>query len=169
MKRRSGCCTTRLLTETMEKLICSAAEFSAVPEELLRNGAELPLFVSGNSMNPFLIDGRDIVFLRVCTQADFSRGNIILYRRSDSSLVLHRIKKVLPDGMLLMNGDAQTWCEKIKQSQAVAVVCSVERDGNRKNANCFYLKMRNSLWQLLMPVRSHIMRLWRRFKSLEKQ
>ena len=59
-------------------------------EALLREGAELPLVVSGESMLPFLRPGRDTVFLRR-PDAPLHRGEIAFYRRFDGSYILHRV------------------------------------------------------------------------------
>lgn len=146
----------------MEKLICSSAEFTETIENTIKDGGCVPLIVSGNSMTPFLKDGGDIVWLRACTEADFKRGKILLFKRNDGMLVLHRIRKVLPDGELLMNGDAQSWCEKIKRNQAVAVVSDIECGGKRKSCDSLIYKIRNLIWHILKPVRPLLMRVWRR-------
>lgn len=143
----------------MEKLVCSSAEFAEAFENTIKDGGCVPLVVTGSSMNPFLIDGRDTVWLRACTNADFKRGKILLFKRKDGSLVLHRIRKALPDGELLMNGDAQSWCEKIKRNQAVAVVSDIERDGIKKPCGS------KAVWHISKPLRPYIMRVWRKLKK----
>ncbi len=148
----------------MEKLVCSAAEFSQTIEEMINSGACIPLYVSGSSMNPFLIDGRDIIRLRKCTQADFRRRQILLFKRSDGSLVLHRVFKVLPDGTLLMNGDAQNWCERTDKNQVIAVAYETERNGKIRACNSPAVLLRNFVWRLLRPFRPWIMTLWRKLK-----
>lgn len=140
----------------MEKLICSSAEFAETIEKTINDGGSVPLVVTGSSMNPFLREGRDVVWLNACTESDFKKGKILLFKRKNGSFVLHRIRKVLPDDELLMNGDAQSWCEKINKRQAVAAVSEIERDGKKKACPS------NNLWQILKPIRPVIMRLWRK-------
>ena len=48
----------------MEKLNCSVYEVSDTLEELIADGAVIPVYVSGSCMNPFLISRRDVVYLR---------------------------------------------------------------------------------------------------------
>lgn len=143
----------------MKKMICSSTEFVEAFEKTLSDGGSVPIVVTGNSMNPFLVDGRDMVWLGACGKADFKKGKIILFKRSDGGLVLHRIRKILPNGELLMNGDAQNWCEKIKKDQAVAIVTAVERNNKKKNCGS------KVVWQFLMPVRPLIMRIWRKARK----
>lgn len=148
----------------MEKVTFSTAEIFETIESTVSDGGYFPLVVSGTSMNPFLQDGRDIVWLRACDQADLKRGAILLFKRNDSGLVLHRVREVLPDGELLMNGDAQTWCEKIKTKQVVAVVSDVEKNGKKKSCSSYAHKAKSVIWHMTMPVRPYIMRVWRKFK-----
>lgn len=143
----------------MKKMICSSAEFAETFEKTIKDGGFVPLVVTGSSMMPFLKDGRDIVWLRVCNESDFKRGKVILFKRKDGALVLHRIRKVLPDNELLMNGDAQYWCEKIERNQALAAVSEIERDGQKKPCGA------NTVWHILKPVRPLLMRVWRKLKK----
>lgn len=140
----------------MEKLVCSSAEFADTVENTIKEGGCVPLVVTGSSMAPFLIDGRDVVWLRACTDADFKRGKILLFRRIDGTVVLHRIRKVLCNDELLMNGDAQEWCEIIKRKQAVAAVTEIERNGQKRACS------KNTLWHISKPMRPYLMGAWRR-------
>ncbi len=142
----------------MEKLVFSSAEFAETIEDTIKDGGCVPLVVTGSSMNPFFVDGKDTVWLRTCTDADLARGKVLLFKRKEGSLVLHRVRKVLPNGELLMNGDAQSWCEKINIEQVIAVVGEVERHGKKKSCE------KNTLWQMFKPIRPYIMRIWRRLK-----
>lgn len=152
----------------MEKLNCSVYDVVDSIENLLAEDAVLPLYVSGSSMNPFLISRRDIVYLNAFKESDLSKGSIILFKRKDGSLVLHRIRKILDEGRVQVNGDAQTWCETVNKSQILATVIEIERKGKRKKADSFYWNSINSLWKMLYPLRSVMMRIWfkaRRMKN----
>lgn len=150
----------------MEKLICSSAEFAEIIEETIKAGGCVPLVVTGNSMKPFLRDGKDTVWLKACTESDYKRGKILLFRREDGKIVLHRVRKVLPDGELLINGDAQYWCENIKKEQAVAVVAYIEKNGKKKSCNSLIYRIRTEVWQLLKPLRPYIFRIQRIIKKI---
>lgn len=150
----------------MEKLIYSSAEFAEIIEDTIKAGGCVPLVVTGNSMNPFLKDGKDTVWLKVCTESDFKRGKILLFRRTDGKIVLHRVRKVLPDGELVMNGDAQYWCENIKKEQAVAVVAFIEKNGKKKSCDSLIYRMRTEAWQILKPLRPYIFRIQRKIKKI---
>ena len=136
----------------MEKLICTSAEFIEIIEDAVKKGGSMPLIVTGDSMNPFMKDGRDTVWLEACKTSDYKRGKILLFRREDGKVVLHRVKKVLPGDILVMNGDAQYWCEEIKKEQVLAVVTFIERDGKKTSCNSLTYKIKIELWQIFKPV-----------------
>lgn len=140
----------------MENLVFSSAEFAETIENLMVVNGTMPIVVTGNSMNPFLIDGRDIVWLRAHSQTDLKRGKILLFKRSDGTFVLHRVRKVLPDNILLMNGDAQTWCEKIETHQVVAVVTEIERNSKKRRCGTKFL------WHIAKPLRPVLLMVWRK-------
>ena len=112
--------------------------------EILESGAVLPLIVTGSSMSPYLKDHRDAVNLRKTTC--LVRGRILFFRRRNGEFILHRLRKILPDGRLLMNGDAQNWCETITRDQVLAEVISVTRNGRTIDPNGLPSKLWNVLW-----------------------
>lgn len=89
---------------------------------------ELPLLISGGSMTPFLIGGRDTVFLsRV--EGPVRRGDMLLYLRDGGGYVLHRVYRVTETGYTML-GDAQTVTEPgIRPDQVIARVTRVQRKG----------------------------------------
>ncbi len=146
----------------MEKLTLSLDELSPSLENLINDGATVPVCVSGSSMNPLLVSRRDTVWLRKYSECELKRGKIILFKRKDGRLVLHRIKSVLSDEVLKVNGDAQTWCELVEKQDVVAVVSDIERKGKRSSADSLAYKLYAAAWLLLFPFRSVLMRAWYR-------
>lgn len=140
----------------MEKMIYSPTEFVGIIEDTIKSGGIVPLVVTGNSMRPFMKDGKNTVWLRACTEKDLRRGKILLFRRTDGAIVLHRVRKILDDGGLLMNGDAQYWCETIKKEQALAVVEYIETNGKKKACSSLGYRAKIEIWQLLKPLRPYI-------------
>lgn len=148
----------------MEKLTLTSTQLADTIKDVIKDGGSFPLEVTGTSMQPFLLDGRDTVWLRRCEPSDFKKGEILLYKRVDNALVLHRVRDVLLGGELLMNGDGQTWCEKIKTQQVIAVVSEIEKNGKKKSCNTPLNNIKNSLWRGAMPVRYYIMKIWKMFR-----
>lgn len=153
----------------MEKLNCSVYEASEALEKLIDDGAVVPVFVSGSSMNPFLISRRDLVYLKKHSEDELKKGKILLFKRKDGSLVLHRVKKVLADSALVMLGDAQSETEKTDKTMVIAVVSEIERKGKRRSAESFYWKSINALWRILTPFRPLIMRVWFKIRRMRRK
>lgn len=63
--------------------------------ELLKNEEieALPLIISGNSMSPFLIHGRDTVYLSRL-ERPVRKGDVLLYQRESGAYILHRVYRV---------------------------------------------------------------------------
>ena len=49
--------------------------------------------ITGTSMLPLLKEGRDLVELESCSQERLKKGDVVLYKKNDGTLVLHRIIK----------------------------------------------------------------------------
>lgn len=105
------------------------------PEELMEQllgvldvAEQVPLVISGSSMYPFLHHRRDTVYLSKVT-APLKAGDMILYRRPSGQYVLHRILRA-GKGTYDLLGDRQMVVEPgIRDSQVLAVVTAVRRDG----------------------------------------
>ena len=144
----------------MENITFSAAQFTATTENLLQSGGTIPLTVTGNSMNPFLIDKKDTVWLKAHSEADIKTGKILLFKKTDGSIVLHRVRRILPDGYILMNGDAQLQCEKIKPEQVIAVATHLQRNSKKR------LLKKRPFWHILYPLRPLILKFWRKLRVI---
>ena len=57
------------------------------------NITALPLVISGNSMLPFLVHGRDTVYLSKLKRP-VKKGDVLLYRRDSGAYILHRVYKI---------------------------------------------------------------------------
>ncbi|MBQ8237440.1 MAG: S24/S26 family peptidase [Oscillospiraceae bacterium] len=119
----------------------------------------LPLVVSGSSMSPFLIHGRDTVWLSRL-QRSVRRGDILLYQRANGAYVLHRVWKVCPDSYTMV-GDAQQELEPgIRDHQIIAVVTAVERKGRKLTPGSFWWAFFEKIWIRVVPLRQPLHRLY---------
>ena len=115
----------------------------------------LPLVITGNSMSPFLIHGRDAVYLSRLTRP-VRRGDMLLYQRENGSYVLHRVFKAAPES-LTMIGDAQTILEPgIQPEQVIAIVTRVERKGKPLEPGSFWWAFFEKIWIRIVPLRRGI-------------
>ncbi len=127
---------------------------------ILSTDGDFPLTVSGTSMMPLMKDGKTTVLLT----RNFApqKGRILLFRRIDGSLVLHRVRKIEKDGTLIMNGDAQNWCERISPSQVIAAVNYISIGKRNVKYNTPLLKIWDSIWYITYPVRQRLFRIAKR-------
>ena len=133
--------------------------------KLLETVDQLPLLISGNSMSPFLIHGRDTVYLTKVNRP-LKRGDIVLYRRKNGAYILHRICAVEGDTFSMV-GDAQTEIERgIARDQIFAVVCSVIRKGRHLSPGCFWWDFFEKVWIRLIPFRPFLVGLYGMLKRM---
>ena len=112
----------------------------------------LPLVISGNSMSPFLIHGRDTVYLSRLTRP-IRRGDVLLYQRDSDAYVLHRVYKV-ENNNLTMVGDAQTELEEgIRPEQVIAIMTMADRKGKKQAPGTFWWEFFEKVWIRLLPFR----------------
>lgn len=125
-------------------------------KNLLAEGLPCRLVVTGSSMLPFLRHKRDAVYL-IPADGSIRVGDILFYLRGAKAPILHRVHKLLPDGTLIMCGDAQVGLEPIRREQVLAKVSHVERGG--KTISCTHISLRLSvrLWRLMRPLRPYLL------------
>jgi len=133
--------------------------------ELLEVTEPVPLVISGGSMAPFLVHGRDTVYLSKVRQP-LRRGDMVLYRRSNGSYILHRVYRVEADSYT-MAGDAQNWLEPgIRPDQILAMVTAVRRKGKLLQKGSFWWDFFEKVWIRMVPLRPAVMAVYSRLKKL---
>ena len=77
-------------------------------EPLLKAGACIQIHPQGYSMYPFIDPRRDeVVLAGIEDGSALRRGDVVLYRRENGMLVLHRIYKIGQDGLYLLGDHRQ--------------------------------------------------------------
>lgn len=133
--------------------------------ELLEETDCVPLVISGNSMSPFLVHGRDTVYLTK-VQGPLKRGDMILYRRDCGTYILHRICRE-EAGSYTLVGDAQTHLEPdIRPDQVLARVCMVRRKGKLLKPGSFWWAFFEKVWIRMIPLRPRILSVYTRLSGL---
>lgn len=122
-------------------------------EELLREGRTLRIMPQGYSMYPLLYPGRDEVILRAADPEELKRGDVVLYRREGSILVLHRIWQRRADGFYMV-GDNQTAVEgPVPEEQLRGVMTGFIRKGRTVSVKNPVYRVLSGSWLLLRPFR----------------
>lgn len=127
--------------------------------DLVNEGKECRLLISGSSMAPFLVHERDsIVFSK--PDRELRRGDMVFYQRDNGQYVMHRILKVKPEGLYII-GDAQTEVEgPVKPEQVFALVTKVNRKGKWVGPGNFWWWFFSTVWLRLFPIRRLILKLY---------
>ncbi len=135
------------------------ADFYPLIRESLDSGGTFHLTITGTSMYPFILGGRDQVTLSSIGK-ELKKNDLPLYRRDDGAFVLHRIIKVEKDGTYTCCGDHQCVPEKgLRREQMIGIATAYIRKGKRiTNRNLIY-KFYRMTWTWLRRYRGHILRL----------
>ena len=146
--------------------VISAIQWSAAILPILAEGRNLKLPLSGLSMSPLLVGGRDEVLITSALEKRLRRGDIVLYVRKDGTHVLHRIHHV-KNNQYYMLGDAHTWIEgPIQEEDVLAVATAVIRKGKMIVCRQYSYRIISGLWLLMRPLRPLILRIVRGLRSI---
>lgn len=136
-------------------------------EQLLKEGKTLRIQPQGYSMYPLFIPGRDEALLKQFPIETLHRNDVVLYRRSQGILVLHRIWKITPEGFYMV-GDHQSQPEgPLKPEQIHGVLIAFIRKGRRISVKHPIYRLLSSLWLRMLPIRPACFRLTAFFRSLK--
>ena len=126
---------------------------------VMEAGAAAPLVISGWSMSPFLVHGRDTVYLTPPPET-LKKGDMILYRRDSGMYVLHRICAVEGNTFTLI-GDGQLEKEPdIRKDQILALVTAVRRKGKLLKKGSFWWDFFEKIWLNMIPLRPAALKLY---------
>lgn len=144
-----------------EKLCVDNGAFFEEVSRMLQDGHSVTMRAKGNSMFPFIRDGRDSVILQ--GKKDIAVGSIILARLQHGNYVLHRVYRLENEKVVLMGDGNLCATECCRREEVVGVVVSILRDG-RRPVDC---TSRNALfkawvWRKLLPVRRILLFVCRR-------
>ncbi len=139
-------------------------EYMDIMREQVEAGKTGSFPVSGNSMSPFLIHGRDTVYFSKPTRA-LKRGDIVFFRRDDGSYVMHRIYKRDTDGFYII-GDNQTEMEgPVRDDRIFAIVTRAKRKGKLITPASPLWFIFAHIWINMIPFRHAVIDLYTRVNS----
>ena len=143
----------------MHELTIDRHDFNALATDVLQPNNRLRFRAYGASMYPFIKNG-DIVEVRPVHASAIRRGDVILCRRPDDRLLVHRVVRVRREaGRLVTQGDAVPDAdETICFEDVLGRLIAVER-GNRRIDLCHPLpRLAGTLWVELSPFSRRLYR-----------
>lgn len=137
-------------------------EYLPVLRELLEKGNTVSLNISGNSMAPFFVHGRDRVLLSPI-QKKLKKGDMAIFQRQDGSFILHRICGVTKEEQYYFVGDGQIQVEgPILKEQIFGIVTAVCRKEKWIRPGDFRWEFFRVFWLRVIPWRPAIMSIYGR-------
>ena len=137
-----------------EKRYYSANELAPFIEEALKEGNNVRLTVSGNSMFPLFANRRDAVELKhVENESQIKKYDIVFYRRANGQYVLHRVIEK-HNTHLIIAGDGEIEKEyAVEAKSVIAKVTAFTRKGKYATINSTPYKIYYVLWTAVFPLR----------------
>ena len=109
--------------------------------------------VRGTSMWPLLKEGKTRVQVEVKEGKQVRKGDIVLYRRKDGTLVLHRIMKVEEDGFRVCGDHQWKLDEKVQEEQILAMAQGFFKNGNYIDEKTWWYRLYKRFWNGNLTVR----------------
>ena len=136
-----------------------AQEYMAVLRELIEEGHQVSLLISGSSMSPFLIHHRDTIYFKK-PDREMKVGDMVFYRRGNGKYIMHRIRRIRPEGFYMI-GDAQWEIEgPLQREQIFGLITAVERKGKLIQPGDFWWEFFAKVWLRIIPLRRLIQRIY---------
>lgn len=137
-------------------------------EQLLAEGRTIQFYPKGYSMYPLFVPGRDEAVVAPVRVEELRRGDVVLYRRDGSILVLHRIWKRKGERFYLV-GDNQKEIEgPLRPDQMKGILVEVIRRGRHISADNLVYRAASGFWLFLRPLRPVISRTVAKCKRILK-
>ena len=133
------------------------SDYEELIREVLSSDGEFRLYPHGTIMLPLLRQGIDSVALRKLDRSP-RKFDILFYKRQDGSYILHRVKEVTKDGLVLW-GDNHTMLEYgITEKNIIGYAARIFRGETELDCQGFGYRAYLWLWQfeairrVLLPI-----------------
>ena len=154
--------------ETTTRTIVPELLFPAI-EEQLSLGRDVSFTVTGKSMWPFIINGRDSVIIRACDPDSLKVGDIVLFQTPFKNYMLHRIS-ALKDDSFETTGDGNLFRDGwFSKDCIIARAEKIVRKNKTINCNDFFWKFLFKIWLYLFPIRPMLIRMLVLIDKLKKR
>lgn len=134
-------------------------QYVSMLRELVHDGKEVSMLITGSSMSPFLLSHKDTV----CFKAPWRplrKGDMVFYERDSGQFVMHRICRVRKEGLYIV-GDAQREIEgPVRPDQVFALITKAKRRGKWVGPGNFWWEFYEHIWIRLVPFRPAIFKLY---------
>ena len=126
-------------------------------EEILARDGRLIYSNVGDSMWPFIRQGRDLLVIEP-PKSRLRRLDVPLYRRDSGQYVLHRVLAVEPDGYVICGDNRWGREHGITDRHVIGVLSAIIRDGREIPVTDWRCRLYAHLWCDLFPIRALVLR-----------
>ncbi|MBP7174684.1 MAG: S24/S26 family peptidase [Thermoclostridium sp.] len=134
--------------------------------KLLEQGEVIQIQPKGYSMYPMLIPERDSVIIKRVEPETLKRGDVVLFRRDEGILVLHRIWKVKPEGVFLVGDNQEAIEGPIRKEQIKGLLVAFIRKGRKISVKNPFYRLYRIAWLIPPTLRFRICKLGGRLLRL---
>ena len=129
--------------------------------QLIREGHRVKIVARGNSMRPFVADGRDRLVLDA--PVSIAVGDVVLAEYAEGQFVCHRIVRMEGDVVTLRGDGNVRGVELVRRADVLAKVVQIERKGKVYDlATSRQWRFYSALWCRLLPIRRYLLAVDRR-------
>lgn len=152
-----------------KKRIVGVDTYMPVLCELLAQGKEVSLTITGNSMAPFMAHGRDEILISP-PDGCWKKGDMAFFRRINGQYVMHRICRVDGEGNCFFVGDAQQIIEgPVRPEQIFGKITKVNRKGKWIGPGDFWWEFFEHVWINIIPLRPACWKIYRILWKIRKK
>lgn len=129
---------------------------------LIKEGHTVTITVRGNSMNPFLVNGRDRITLGDFTSDDLQPGICVLARDTTGRIIFHRIIRRNGDALTLQGDGNLAQTEETTVPLVMGIMTEAIRKEKRFSADSQTWKRYSRWWIKITPLRRWLLAIFRR-------
>ena len=129
-------------------------------EEVLQETGFVIVPIHGTSMRPLLKEGKSLVQIER-KDGRYERGDVVLFRKEDGTLVLHRIIEVRKSEYVVLGDHQYREKETIQSSQIIGSVTTYWINGKQINEDSFGYRMYHAIWNGNLLARRIVLALLR--------
>ncbi|MDD2313464.1 MAG: S24/S26 family peptidase [Proteiniphilum sp.] len=133
------------MKEDRHKVIPNELLFDEVAKQIAL-GYRVQIRAKGNSMLPFIREGKDCIMLEKVGAYSFQSGNLLLVHLRDGRYVLHRVMKCDEDQIVLRGDGNLSAVETCTRDEVIAEAVQVIRSGKAICRGSLLWNMYRSIW-----------------------
>ena len=114
----------------------------------------IPLPITGTSMLPLLEEGKALAEVEASDKKQLKKGDVVLYKKNDNTLVLHRIIKIEGEDNFTVLGDHQFKnAERVNKQQIIAIAQGFFINGSYVDENTRWYRIYKRIWLSSLTLR----------------